>query len=75
LKDRATNDGVTVNYMINKEFPTGTCAVLITGKDRSLVANLSAANHYKKEHIMQPANWAFVERAQVVYIAVLTQLY
>jgi adenosine kinase len=69
LKDRATNDGVTVNYMINKEFPTGTCAVLITGKDRSLVANLSAANHYKKEHIMQPANWAFVERAQVVYIA------
>ena len=34
LKDRATSDGVTVNYLVDKDTPTGTCAVLITGKDR-----------------------------------------
>ncbi|XP_062512859.1 uncharacterized protein LOC134188704 [Corticium candelabrum] len=69
LSERATSDGVTVNYMIDQDTATGTCAVLITGKDRSLVANLSAANCYKKEHIIQTSNWAFVERAQVIYIA------
>ena len=34
LSERATSDGVTVNYMIDQDTATGTCAVLITGKDR-----------------------------------------
>ena len=38
---------------------------------RSLVANLAAANCYNKEsHLDKPENWAFVEKAQYVYISV-----
>lgn len=38
---------------------------------RSLVANLAAANCYDKEsHLDKPENWAFVEKAQYVYISV-----
>lgn len=44
---------------------TGTCAVLITGQNRSLVANLSAANNYKDAHLT--ANFGIVEKAQLVY--------
>ncbi|KAK4833428.1 hypothetical protein QYF36_004776 [Acer negundo] len=38
--------------------PTGTCAVCVAGGERSLVANLSAANCYKFEHLRKPENWA-----------------
>ena len=50
LKKSATADGVAVHYYETEEAPTGTCAVLINGGERSLCANLSAANLYKKEH-------------------------
>ncbi|XP_031562897.1 adenosine kinase 2-like [Actinia tenebrosa] len=60
---------VHVNYLSNPEVPTGTCAVCITGKNRSLVANLAAANHYTKDHLDIPENWALVEKADFFYIA------
>merc|ERR1719343_963727 len=59
--------GVTSCYMKDSTTPTGTCAVLITGTDRSLCAHLAAANNYKNEHLKE--NWAVVEKAQVVYSA------
>ncbi|EDO43711.1 predicted protein [Nematostella vectensis] len=68
LTDIATAAGVHVNYLINKEIPTGTCAVCITGKHRSLVANLAAANNYTKSHLDQPENWALVVKANFFYI-------
>ncbi len=38
---------------------------------RSLVANLAAANCYKKEkHLDLKENWKLVEKARVYYIAV-----
>lgn len=69
LEQQATKDGVKVQYLVDEEHPTGTCACLITEKVRSLVANLGAANAYKKEHLDNPENWALVEKAQFVYIA------
>ena len=69
LEAQAKKDHVRVQYMLHDEQPTGTCACLITGKVRSLVANLGAANHYLKAHLMQRENWALVERASIVYIA------
>ena len=33
------------------------------------MANLGAANHYKKEHLDHPENWALVEQAQFCYIS------
>lgn len=64
-----TEDGVNAQYFVNSEVPTGTCAVLITGENRSLVANLSAANTYPKAHLMENDQWSVVERASIFYTA------
>jgi len=66
LRSRAEQDGVDVHYLEDEETPSGTCAVLITNKDRSLVANLAAANKYKKEHLEK--NFHLVEEAKFIYV-------
>ncbi|EFJ35435.1 hypothetical protein SELMODRAFT_438384 [Selaginella moellendorffii] len=69
MKKSSTAGGVNVRYYEDESTPTGTCAVLVVGGERSLVANLSAANCYKVHHLEQPENWAFVEKAKFFYIA------
>ncbi|KAM7468189.1 hypothetical protein LguiB_015751 [Lonicera macranthoides] len=61
--------GVNVHYYVDEKAPTGTCAVCVGGGERSLVANLSAANCYKVDHLKKPENWALVEKAKYFYIA------
>ncbi|AES60718.1 putative adenosine kinase [Medicago truncatula] len=61
--------GVNVHYYEDENTPTGTCAVCVVGGERSLIANLSAANCYKVDHLKQPENWALVEKAKYFYIA------
>merc|ERR1712178_371011 len=39
------------------------------GKNRSLVANLSAANNFKHSHVQMPEHMAVVEKAKVIYSA------
>eukprot|EP00117_Sycon_ciliatum_P037681 scpid77799/ scgid6209/ Adenosine kinase; Adenosine 5&apos len=68
LSSKASGDGVNTNYRIDESTPTGTCAVLITGKNRSMVANLAAANCYKKDHLDQKEIWSLVEGANFFYI-------
>lgn len=63
------DDKVNVQYMINPELSTGTCAVVITGNNRSLVANLSAANTYKIDHVKETQQWSVVEKASIYYSA------
>ena len=46
LESCAKADGVKVCYQVTAGTPTGTCAVLINGGERSLVANLAAANTF-----------------------------
>ncbi|CAN1304856.1 Adenosine kinase 2 [Linum perenne] len=60
--------GVNVRYHEDESMPTGTCAVCVLGGERSLVANLSAANCYKSNHLRKQANWALVEKAKYFYI-------
>jgi adenosine kinase len=63
-----TGDGVNVQFDRTDKAPTGTCAVCITGNDRSLVANLAAANLYSKAvHLESAAVWALVEKAKLFY--------
>ena len=65
-----TNDSSLVppysRYQETSEYPTGKCAVLITGHDRSLVTNLEAANHFTVDHLDAAENWAVVSCAFVV---------
>lgn len=69
LQKAAESEGVRVEYMKTSEIPTGTCAVLITGINRSLVANLSAAEKYQVEHLKTPSIWSLVEKAKYFYIS------
>jgi len=69
LAESATADGVAVHYCVDPTEPTGTCAVLINEKERSLCANLAAANKYSKEHFDSEAIQAVVKGAEFVYSA------
>lgn len=68
LIQKASEAGVNMRPQYNTEHPTGTCAVLVTGEDRSLVANLAAANHFKPNHFDDKENWDIVEKADYFYI-------
>ncbi|CAG7724482.1 unnamed protein product [Allacma fusca] len=69
LSQEAIGEGVNVQYQVVESQPTGTCAVLITGNDRSLCANLAAANHYTLDHLEKPENMALLEKAKFYYIS------
>lgn len=74
LEEKARSSGLNVKYQYNDTTPTGTCAVLITGKSRSLCANLAAANCFSISHIHEPENQCLLESAQYYYISVSFQL-
>ncbi|RZC35806.1 adenosine kinase [Asbolus verrucosus] len=69
LKDKAQADGVNVQYQYNDKVLTGTCAVLITGSNRSLCADLAAANCFTVDHIRHPENRKLIENAQYFYVS------
>ncbi|XP_073437144.1 adenosine kinase isoform X1 [Dendrobates tinctorius] len=70
LKKKTEEVHVDARYYEQSEQPTGTCAACITGDNRSLVANLAAANCYDKtKHLDLKENWQLVEKAKVYYIA------
>lgn len=69
LQAAAERDGVTTYYHRVESKPTGTCAVLISDKERSLVANLSAAEHYNKSHWESEAIQAVIAAAKIFYSA------
>ena len=54
MKAACAKDGVNVAYY-EDDAPTGTCAVAVLDGERSLCANLSAANNYKVHGSHTPA--------------------
>jgi len=69
LRNVTEESGVETHYLVDEKVPTGTCAVLITNKERCLTTNLGAANCYKKSHMESEAIQAVVERAKFYYAA------
>jgi len=69
LSKACATDGVNALYMVDAATPTGTCATMITGIERTLCTNLSAANNYKVDHCKEAANWKVVQGAKIVYSA------
>jgi len=64
----ATKDGVYVNYQEIPDLPTGRCAVLVNGENRSLLTQLGAAQRFNMQHLMNPDNFRWVESASYFYI-------
>ncbi|ESO87167.1 hypothetical protein LOTGIDRAFT_210552 [Lottia gigantea] len=69
LKEKGKDAGVNVKFQVTEKQPTGTCAVVCTEKNRSLVANLAAANCFTESHLDDPENWKLVEKADFYYCA------
>lgn len=69
LEKRARSDGVNVRYQKKTQFETGKCAVLITGKHRSLIADLGAANHFSEDHLHEQENFQIVQNADFYYVS------
>lgn len=69
MERRAVEDGVNVLYQKNPEVPTGTCAVLINGGERSLVANLAAANTFTAAHLESAEAKEAINAAKIFYIS------
>ncbi|KAK7194208.1 adenosine kinase [Novymonas esmeraldas] len=72
LKDAAEKDGVRMNLEYTTKAPTGSCAVCISGKERSLVANLSAANLLSAEHIHSSSVVEMMRSSQLYYLTGFT---
>ncbi|KAI5309351.1 adenosine kinase, partial [Ascosphaera atra] len=68
LKQTSEKEGVHTYYRVDDKQPTGRCGVIITGKNRSLITHLAAANEYKLEHLQQPQIWDLVQKAKFYYI-------
>jgi len=69
LKAACEKDGVNASYMVDTQTPTGTCATLVVGIERSLCTNLNAANNYKVDHANQPENLKVIQEAKIIYSA------
>lgn len=69
LKNSANSAGVDCHFMTQKKCGTGTCAVCILDKERSLVANLSEANEFTIEHMNTDKAKAMLKSAKIVYNA------
>lgn len=67
LRENATKDGVTMLVMETEVAPTGTCAVCIVGKERSLVAALGAAEKFVVEHMATEAVQAALKSCGIFY--------
>ncbi|KAE9041895.1 Adenosine kinase 2 [Phytophthora rubi] len=69
LKECAEADGVNVSYLENADIKTGTCAVCVVESERSLVADLSAANHFHHDHLAKPESQEIINKGQYFYSA------
>ncbi|GAA5863409.1 hypothetical protein JCM3774_005282 [Rhodotorula dairenensis] len=67
---RAANDkeGLQSAYQVVEDKPTGACAVIITGHDRSLCTTLGAAESFSPSHLDKPEIKDLIERAQAYYL-------
>ena len=63
-----SEDGVLACYQKSTDTPTGTCAVLINGGERSLVANLAAANTFTPAHLETSEAKEIIARGRVFYV-------
>jgi adenosine kinase len=69
LKECAQTDGVNVSYLEHADIKTGTCAVCVVDSERSLVADLSAANHFHHDHLAKPESLEIIKQGQFFYSA------
>lgn len=72
LKESAEKEGVVMNLEYTTKAPTGSCAVCVTGKERSLVANLAAANCLTAAHLQTAEVQKALRESKLFYLTGFT---
>ena len=65
MENELSKVGVNGNWDKSSGIRTGTCAVVVVDKERTLVANVSAAGKYSSEHLYN--NRETLSRAKLIY--------
>ena len=67
---QAANDkeGLKSIYQFSDDQPTGFCAVVITGHNRSLCTNLGAAEKFSKDHLQTDEAQKAIKGAKIFYL-------
>ena len=61
-------DGVMTGLARQEDLPTGHCIALVRGAERTLCANLGAANSYKVSDLWSGNNQTTLRHAKVIYV-------
>lgn len=67
LRVAAERDGVKVEFQIDKRVCTAKSAVIITKDNRTLCAEMSAAELYSVKHLRSCNIWEYVEMCKIIY--------
>lgn len=68
LRTANSKEGLESAYQVVDDAPTGSCAVVLTGHDRSLVTRLGAAEKFSPSHLDKPEINALLEGAKMFYL-------
>jgi adenosine kinase len=68
LKAANAKEGLKNFYQVDDKEPTGSCAVVITGHDRSLCTRLGAAEKFSPSHLEKPEIQKLLEGAKMFYL-------
>jgi adenosine kinase len=69
LANSVKSAGVTPHYFTSQKHGTGRCGVLVVNKERSLVADLAAANDYEHSHFETSEIQEIVKSCDIFYSA------
>ena len=75
IKDKASEIGLRTLFQVTDKASSATCAVLLTGKQRSLVCHLGAANYFTADFLVANTNWPLIETNRIFYITVCICLF
>jgi len=68
LESLVNSDAVLTAFAKQEDLPTGHCIALVEGAERTLVANLGAANKFSAEDLWQGNNRTLLEGSKVIYV-------
>lgn len=68
LESLVSGDGVRGGFARQADLPTGHCIALVEGVERTLVANLGAANRYSVSDLWAGDNRAVLQGCKVIYV-------
>lgn len=68
LRTANEKEGLISAYQVVQDQPTGACAVVITGHDRSLCTTLGAAEHFSPAHLATESVKRLVDGAKFYYL-------